>query len=74
MKEILSYVIEHKILQKITLSKPSDDHILRTIGRLTELRGGLYLSLETFYSDGKTSQKNIAANENLGWMLEDKKT
>ena len=63
MKEILSYVIEHKILQKITLSKPSDDHILRTIGRLTELRGGLYLSLETFYSDGKTSQKNIAAND-----------
>ena len=63
MKEILSYVIEHKILQKITLSKPSDNHILRTIGRLTELRGGLYLSLETFYLDGKTSQKNIPAND-----------
>lgn len=63
MKEILSYVIEHKILQKITLSKPSDDHILRTIGRLTELRGELYLSLETFYLDGKTSQKNVAAKK-----------
>ena len=61
MKEILSYAIEHKILQKITLSKPVDSSILRTTGRLIKLKKELYLSLETFYTSGKTSQQNIPA-------------
>ena len=61
MKEILSYAIEHKILQKITLSKPIDSSILRTTGRLIKLKEELYLSLETFYTSGKTSQQNIPA-------------
>ena len=61
MKEILSYAIEHKILQKITLSKSVDSSILRTTGRLIKLKDELYLSLETFYTSGKTSQQNIPA-------------
>ena len=63
MNEILIYVIDHKILQKITLSKPVNSNILRSIGRLTEIKGQLHLALETFYADGKTKQFNIPANE-----------
>ena len=63
MKETLTYVINNKILQKITLSKPIDSNILRSIGRLTEIKGQLHLALETFYADGKTKQINIPANE-----------
>lgn len=63
MKEILSYVINNKTMQKLTLSKCSDNNILRTTGRLTELKGQLFLSLESFFTDGKTSQKNIPAND-----------
>ena len=69
MNEIISYVIEHKVLQKLTLSKASDSTILRTMGRLTEIKGKLFLSLETFYADGKTSQKNIAANEATAYLI-----
>ena len=59
MKHILSYVINNKVLQKLTLSKPVDHHILRTIGRLIEIKGQLFLALETFCADGKAVQKNI---------------
>ena len=63
MKQILNNVICNKMLKKITLSKCSDVNILRTSGRLTEIKGQLYLALETFYSDGKTGQKNIPAQD-----------
>ena len=63
MKTILSYVIDHRILQKITLSKCADNQILRTTGRLTEIKGQLYVALESFYADGKTGQKNIPAEQ-----------
>ncbi len=61
MKEILSYVINHKILQKLTLSKPVSDTVLRSTGRLVEIKGKLYLAIETFMADGKAIQKNIPA-------------
>ena len=70
MNETLSYVIEHRILQKITLSKAVDSNILRTTGRLTEIKGQLYLALETFYSDGKTSQNNIPAKDAASFVSE----
>lgn len=63
MKEILSYTIENKILQKLTLSKSTDKDIIRTTGRLTEIKGKLYLALENFYTNGKVQQKNIPADE-----------
>lgn len=63
MNEILSYVIDNEVLEKITLSKAVSQEILRTTGRLTQIKGQLYLSLETFYSDGKTSQINILATD-----------
>ena len=63
MKEILSYVIEHKILQKLTLSKPVSNTVLRATGRLIESKNNLYLALETFLCDGKAIQKNIPAAE-----------
>lgn len=59
MKEILSYVINNKILQKMTLSKPSDSTIVRATGRLIEIKGQLFLALENFCTDGKAVQKNI---------------
>lgn len=70
MKEILSYVINHKILTKITLSKPSNNNILRTSGRLTEMKGQLYLSLETFYTDGKTGQINLPTKDAITFITD----
>lgn len=63
MNEILSNVISNKSLQKITLSKCADKNIIRTTGRLIEIKGQLYLALETFFASGKTGQKNIPAKE-----------
>ena len=37
MKDVLSYVIEHKMLTKLTLSKPADPTVIRTTGRLVEI-------------------------------------
>ena len=61
MRDILQYVINNKHLQKLTLSKSVDKHILKSTGRLIEIKGKLYLALESFYSDGKAIQKNIPA-------------
>lgn len=63
MKNILNYVIENRILQKLTLSKCADVDILRTTGRLIEIKGKLYLAMESFYGNGKVLQKNIPAAE-----------
>ncbi len=62
MKETLAFVIENKILQKLTLSKSANKDILRTTGRLIEIKGKVYLALETFYANGKTHQKNILSD------------
>ena len=61
MKEILSYVIENKMLTKLTLSKPSDSTIIRATGRLIEIKGKLFLALERFCTDGKALHQNIPA-------------
>lgn len=63
MKEILSYTIENRTLQKLTLSKCVDTDILRTTGRLIEMKGILYLALESSYKNGKVIQKNIPASD-----------
>ena len=63
MDKILTYVIENKILQKLTLSKCVDPQITRAAGRLIEIKSKLYLALESFYTDGKVLQKNIPAEE-----------
>ena len=63
MLETLRFVINNKILQKLTLSKCTDKNILRTTGRLTEIKGVVYLALESFYADGKAIQKNIPSDE-----------
>ncbi len=63
MKETLRYVIENKILQKLTLSKCADMNVLRTTGRLIVMKGKVYLALESYYSDGKVMQKNIPAED-----------
>lgn len=59
MEQILSYVINNKILQKLTLSKSADSTIIRTTGRLIEIKSQAFLALETFLTDGKAIQKNI---------------
>ena len=61
MKAILSYVIENRILTKLTLSKPTDPKIIRATGRLVEIKGQLYLALERFCTDGKALHQNIPA-------------
>ena len=63
MKEILSYVINNKILQKLTLSKSTDSAIIRTTGRLIEIKGQLFLALENFCTDGKAVQRNIPVSD-----------
>lgn len=62
MKEILSYVIEKKLLKKLTLSKPADSTVQRATGRLIQIKSCLYLALETYYQN-KVTQKNIPAYE-----------
>ena len=59
MKDILQYVIDNKLLQKLTLSKCTNPNILKTTGRLVEIKGKIYLALESFTADGKALQKNI---------------
>lgn len=61
MKEILSYVIENRILTKLTLSKCADSTVIRATGRLIEIKGKLYLALERFCTDGKALHQNIPA-------------
>ena len=61
MKETLSYVIENRMLTKLTLSKPVDATVIRATGRLVELKGKLYLALERFCTDGKALHQNIPA-------------
>ncbi len=63
MQKTLSYVIENRILKKLVLSKSIDKEILRTTGRLIEIKGEVYLALESFMADGKAIQKNIPEKE-----------
>ncbi len=66
MKEILSQVIENQSLTKLTLSKPTDKTVLRATGRLTQIKGELYVTLERFYTDGKARHENIPAAQAAG--------
>lgn len=61
MKEVLSYVIENRILTKLTLSKPADETVIRATGRLVEIRGKLCLALERLCTDGKALHQNLPA-------------
>lgn len=70
MREILTYVIENKTLQRLTLSKCVDKEIIRTTGRLLEIKGKLHLALESFYSNGKAIQKNIPADNAVDTLLQ----
>ena len=63
MHNVISYVIENRILKKLVLSKSVDKEILRTTGRLIEIKGEVYLALESFMADGKAIQKNIPERE-----------
>jgi len=70
MKEVLSFVIDNKLLQKLTLSKCVDKEILRTTGRLILIKDKLHLALETFCANGKTIQKNIPAEDGVDTILQ----
>ncbi len=63
MLNTISYVIENRILKKLVLSKSVDKEIIRTTGRLIEIKGEVYLALESFMQDGKAIQKNIPEKE-----------
>ena len=63
MKKTVAYVFENRMLKKLVLSKSVDKNILRITGRLIEIKGELYLALESFLADGKAIQKNIPINE-----------
>lgn len=70
MKQLLTQIFEHQTLTGLTLSKCQDATILRTTGRLIELKGGLYLALENFLSDGKAVQKNIPIAQAADTLME----
>ena len=63
MEDIIRFVTKSKTLQKLTFSKCVDKNILRTTGRLTEIKGKVFLTLETFFADGKVAHKNIPVDE-----------
>ena len=63
MIETLNYILKNKTLQKLTLSKCEDATVLRTTGRLIEIKGRVFLALESFLTDGKAVQKNIPVDE-----------
>ncbi len=65
MKEVISYVIENKILQKLVLSKSTDKNIIRAMARMTVVKGETCVALETFYTDGKAIQKNYSISEGI---------
>ena len=69
MEEILSFVIDNKLLQKLTLSKCVDKDIQRTTGRLIMIKEKLYLALESFHADGKATQRNIPAEDATNEIL-----
>ena len=70
MKEILNFVIKNQILQKLTLSKFTDNTVLRSTGRLIKIKGCIYLALETFYNTGKVLQKNIPVADAAEYVLQ----
>ncbi len=70
MQNVISYVIENRILKKLVLSKSTDKEILRTTGRLIEIKGEVYLALESFMADGKAIQKNIPEKEAVAKISE----
>ena len=70
MQSTISYVIENRILKKLVLSKSVDKEILRTTGRLIEIKGEIYLALESFMADGKAIQKNIPEKEAIDKLTE----
>lgn len=59
MKNLLTYIFENQTLTGLTLSKCEDQTVLRTTGRLVKLKGGVFLALESFLTDGKAVHKNI---------------
>ena len=69
MKEILTHIIENQILTKLTLSKCEDRTVLRTTGRLVQLKGKPHLALESFLTDGKAIHKNIPLDEAVDYLL-----
>lgn len=70
MQNVISYVIENRILKKLVLSKSVDKEIIRTTGRLIEIKGEVYLALESFMQDGKAIQKNFSEKEAIGKLTE----
>ena len=66
----LSDAITGRTLKKLVLSRPSDKSILRTEGKLIELKGALKLQLETFTPDGKARHENLPADSAAASVLE----
>lgn len=63
MRTILAEIIENRTLKKLILSKSEDSAVLKTTGRLIEIKGNVFLALESFLTDGKAIQKNIPAQD-----------
>jgi len=63
MEKVVSYVIKNRILKKLVLSKSADKDVIRASGRLIDIKGEVYLALESFMADGKAIQKNYSEKE-----------
>lgn len=57
----LASAIDGRSLKKLVLSRPTDKNVIRTEGKLIELKGELHLQLETFTADGKAYHENLPA-------------
>jgi SAM-dependent methyltransferase len=65
----LNSVIEETTLKKLVFSRPTDKKILRTEGKLINIKENTALQLETFTSDGKAFHKNIPISEAVDAIL-----
>ena len=70
MKQLLTHIFDNQTLTGLTLSKSEDKAILRTTGRLIKLKDGVYLTLESFLSDGKAVHKNIPVSQAANAIME----
>ncbi len=69
MTETLKFIFDNQTLTGLTLSKPENNTILRTTGRLVKLKDGVFLALESFLADGKAVHKNIPIGEAADTLL-----
>ncbi len=63
LHELFTKILDSGGLQKIVFSKPKDQTVKRTEGRVIILKGEKVLQFETFYANGKVNHQNVPMSE-----------